>query len=76
MIGSETIPFVASQAPEIDPVETRWVSNELMQLLQQVAPDSPAAMVVENARRELESLIRSAAETPRVLGPFRVRIAA
>lgn len=76
MIAMNTVPFLASQAPEIDPVETRWAAGELAELLQQVGPDSPAAMVLDNARRELESLIRSAEETPRVVGPFRVRIAA
>lgn len=76
MVGSNTLPFAASQAPDIDPVETRWAAGELADLLRQVGPDSPAAMVLDNARRELESLIRSADETPRVVGPFRFRAAA
>lgn len=73
MIATSMLPF-SSPAPAINATETRWVAEELAILQRQVAPDSPAALVLRQARQELDSLVRSAESE--VIGPFRVNAAA
>lgn len=48
-------------APAIDPAEARRVANELTNLLRQTDPESAVGQVIRQARRELESLVRSSA---------------
>jgi len=57
------------ETPTIDGREARWASREVAALIERLGPDSPVAMVLSNARRELVSLAQSAAAT--VVGPFR-----
>lgn len=73
---ADTIPFPA--APSIDTPEARWAAGELAGLIRRVSPDSVAGMILRQAQRELESLVRSgAADAPAtVAGPFRVRVVA
>jgi len=56
-------------APTIDVSEARWACEEVAALIDRLGPDSPAAMVLRNARRELASLAQSGTAT--VVGPFR-----
>lgn len=62
--------FFACDSPDIDLTETRWASDQLAALIEQLGPDSPVRMILSQARRELESLADSA--TARVAGPMRV----
>lgn len=73
-----TVPFLASQAPIIDPAETRWAAGEVAAILRQLGADSPAGLILAQAGRELDSLVRSAAAEPptRVVGPYRLKAAA
>lgn len=69
MIVSNPSLFVCD-SPDIDPTETRWASDQLAALIEQLGPDSPVRMILSQARRELESLAASA--TAQVAGPVRV----
>jgi len=60
----------APEAPTIDVTEARWASEELEALISKLGFDSPASMVLRQARRELISLMPNANAT--VVGPFRV----
>jgi hypothetical protein len=57
------------EVPTIDVNEARSVAVELSVLIARLGPDSPVAMVLRQARREVASLAQSAAAT--VVGPFR-----
>jgi hypothetical protein len=57
------------EVPTIDANEARWAAQELAALIARLGPDSPVAMVLRQARRELASLAQSATAT--VVGPFR-----
>jgi hypothetical protein len=67
MIVSNPSVFVP-EAPEIDITETRWASEYLSLMIEQLGPDSPVSMVLAQARRELLSLSQSAdTQTKRTL---------
>lgn len=68
MIVSNTSALIPP-VPTIDVSEARWASAEVTALIEQLGPDSPVAMVLRNARRELASLAQSGTAT--VVGPFR-----
>jgi hypothetical protein len=68
MIVSNTSALIPT-IPTIDVSEARWASAEVAALIERLGPDSPVAMVLRNARRELASLAQSASAT--VIGPFR-----
>ena len=65
---------VSDSAPTIDAAEVRWAANELTALLRQMDPESPAGLVIQHARRELGSLVRSAEIA--VVGSAKVKVAA
>lgn len=62
------------QSPTIDAREARWAAEQLDVLIAQFGGDSVAGMILQQARRELASLVQSS--SGEVLGPFRVRVAA
>jgi hypothetical protein len=62
--------LLVSEAPTIDATEARRVAAELAAIIERLGPDSPIALVLRNARRELASLAQSA--TGAVVGPFRI----
>jgi hypothetical protein len=62
--------LLAPESPTIDVSEARWAAAELAALIDRLAPDSPVALVLRNARRELTSLAQSGPAT--VVGPFRI----
>lgn len=57
-------------APAIDEVQALWAMRELESMIEQLGGDSPVAMVLRHARREIVSLTTATAGT--VIGPFRV----
>ena len=57
------------EVPAIDASEARWAAAELTVMIEKLGPDSPVAMVLRQARRELASLAPPPAT---VVGPFRV----
>ena len=64
-------------SPMIDVGEARWASEQLEVLIRHVGIESMTALVVQQAQRELESLVRSVDPTgSTVMGPFRVPKAA
>jgi hypothetical protein len=69
MIVTNSSAFVP-EVPSIDASEARWASEELAALIEKLPADSPAGMVLRQARRELLSLVQSARGT--VIGPFRI----
>ena len=61
-------------SPTIDVGEARWAADQLAGLVEQVGGDSVTGMVLRQAHRELDSLIRSAdPKGATVLGPIRLR---
>lgn len=60
----------APQSPAIDVSEARWAADELAALITRLGSDSPVALVLKHARRELASLAQD--QTARVVGPFRI----
>lgn len=66
---------VVSSYPVIDAVEARWAAEAVASLADQLDPDSVAAVVLRQTRRELMSLAASGSET-QVIGPVRVPVAA
>jgi hypothetical protein len=68
MIVSNTSALIPP-VPTIDVSEAHWASAEVAALIERLGPDSPVAMVLRNARRELASLAQSGSAT--VVGPFR-----
>ena len=62
--------LLVSDVPTVDFSEARRVAAELAAMIERVDPDSPIAIVLRNARRELASLAQSATGT--VVGPFRI----
>ena len=76
MVVSSTF---APSSPLIDADQTRRAADELAGLIARVGTDSVAGLVLAQAQRELDSLLRSAGvETnrPAVIGPIRIRLAA
>ena len=63
--------LLAPETPAIDVTEARRAAAELATLLARFDPDSPVALVLRNARRELASLTQSGSP-PAVVGPFRI----
>ena len=61
---------LAPEAPAIDITEARWAVEYLSLMIERLEPDSPVAMVLKQARRELTSLAQSATAT--VVGPLRI----
>ena len=59
------------EVPTIDVAEARWASEELAALIEKLPPDSPAGIVLRQARRELASLAQSSSPGT-VVGPFRI----
>ena len=57
-------------APAIDVSEARWAVEYLSLMIEKLGPESSAAVVLMQARRELASLARSASAT--VVGPIRI----
>ena len=57
------------EVPTIDVNEAKVVAVELSALIAKLGPDSPVAMILRQARREVASLAQSATAT--VVGPFR-----
>lgn len=58
------------EAPAIDIAEARWAVEYLSLMIEKLGPDSPVALVLMQARRELTSLTQGARST--VLGPLRI----
>ncbi|HSQ57949.1 MAG TPA: hypothetical protein VLM40_19655 [Gemmata sp.] len=58
------------EAPAIDVVEARWAVEYLSLMIEKLGPDSPVAMVLMQARRELTSLTQGARNS--VIGPLRI----
>ena len=59
---------LAFSGPAIDAAEARWVASELTAILNRLEIDSPAGLILRQARRELQSLIHSAEmASPRLL---------
>jgi hypothetical protein len=76
MVVSSTF---APSSPLIDAEETRRAADELAVLIARVGSDSVAGLVLSQAQRELDSLLRSAGvepNRPAVVGPIRIRLAA
>lgn len=67
MIVTNNSVFVP-ESPTIDVSEARWATAELAALIAKIGLDSPVSLVLRQARRELASLVQSAAT---VVGPFR-----
>lgn len=64
-------------APTIDVGEARWAADQLLALIEQVGEESITGSVLQQAQRELNSLVRSAdPQGTTVLGPIRLRQAA
>ena len=61
---------MSPQSPAIDVSEARWAADELAVLISRLGADSPVALVLKHARRELASLTQE--QTARVVGPFRI----
>lgn len=57
-------------SPSIDAVQALWAMRELDNMIEQLGGDSPVAMVLRHARREIVSLTASIPGT--ILGPLRV----
>lgn len=60
----------APPSPAIDVSEARWAADELAVLISRLGAESPVALVLKHARRELTSLTQD--QTARVVGPFRI----
>jgi hypothetical protein len=61
-------------SPTIDVGEARWAADQLAGLVEQVGEDSITGLVLQQAYRELESLVRSVdPQGATVLGPIRLR---
>ncbi len=58
-------------SPAIDEAQALWAMRELEGIIDQLGSDSPVAMVLRHARREIVSLT-TASNTGTVVGPFRV----
>ena len=58
-------------SPAIDTAQALWVTRELETLIEQLGYDSPVAMVLHHARREIVSLMAASSDGT-VIGPFRV----
>ena len=58
------------EIPSIDISEARWAAEQLADLLAKLGPDSPVALVLRQARREIASLVQSAGAS--VFGPVRI----
>jgi len=66
--------LLVSEAPTINLAEARRVGAELAAMIDGIDPDSPIALVLRNARRELMSLMQSAGgpASGTVIGPCRI----
>lgn len=60
------------EAPAIDATEARWAVEYLSLMISRLGPDSPVSLVLTQARRELASLVQSAAAAGTVVGPLRI----
>lgn len=60
----------SSNSPPIDSVQAFWAVRELDLMIDQLGSDSPVALVLQHARREILSLMSSRAG--QVVGPYRV----
>ena len=74
MTATKTRPFPAPvpAGPSIDRGEAFWAAQELAALIDTLGGDSPVAMVLRHARREIASLTTAPATAGRVVGPFRI----
>ncbi|WP_145242644.1 hypothetical protein [Urbifossiella limnaea] len=61
----------APQSPAIDVSEARWATEELAALIGRLEADSPVALVLKHARREIASLTQQQ-QPARVVGPLRI----
>jgi hypothetical protein len=69
----------ATTTPFIDAEQTQRAADELAGLIARVGADSVPGLVLSQAQRELDSLLRSAGVEPgrpEVVGPIRIRLAA
>ena len=73
MTATKTRPFSTPvpTGPSIDKGEALWAAQELAILIDKVGEDSPVAMVLRHARREITSLT-TAPTAGKVIGPFRI----
>ena len=70
---------LATTTPFIDAEQTRRAADELAGLIARVGADSVPGLVLSQAQRELDSLLRSVGvepNRPEVVGPIRIRLAA
>ena len=70
---------LAATAPSIEMEKTLRAADELAALIARVGADSVPGLVLAQAQRELNSLLRSAGVQPgrpEVVGPIRIRLAA
>ena len=58
------------ESPVIDVTEARWAVEYLTLMIDRLGTESPVAMVLMQARRELASLARS--PSAQVTGPLRI----
>lgn len=56
-MGMNNFGTVSTAATTIDTGEVRWAAQELSAIIRQLDPDSPAGMLLRQARRELQSLV-------------------
>jgi hypothetical protein len=71
-IKSRSVLATVPSGPAIDSAQALWATRELNAIIQNLGADSPVAMVLRHAQREIASLTTSAGEQATVIGPFRV----
>lgn len=74
MTATQSRPSLSSNpaSPAIDFAQALWASRELESMIEHLGIDSPVAIVLRHARREIVSLTMNSASAATVVGPFRV----